>query len=125
MNVQVTEHFVDETRQVLARRDPADRAGEDVVEHQSRDGDLGQSRAHRLLDHAVDAAPHEHAAAFHVHLANRVGEEHHRQDEPGRCRPDGLLRDAAGVKSRGSKVIQDNGGRLPEGDKREHGRRGQ
>ena len=50
--------------------------GQDVVEHQGRDGELGEEAAHRLLDDAVDAAADEQRAAFDVDRAHGVAEEH-------------------------------------------------
>jgi len=45
--------------------------------------------------HLVHAAAHEHGAASDVYGAHGVGEQHDRQDEPGRGFTDSLLRDAA------------------------------
>ena len=98
----------------------ADRAGQDVVEHQRGDGELGQKPAHRLLDHAVDAAADEQRAAFDVDRADGVAEEHHGQDEPGGGRPDGPFDDAADVVGGAGQVAQHDRRRPPVGDEREH-----
>ena len=61
-----------------------DGAGEDVIEHQGGDADLGEGAAERLLDDAIDAAAGEHGAAFHVDGAHGTREEDDADDEPGR-----------------------------------------
>ena len=101
-------------------RNGADRPGEDVVEHQGRDGELGEEAAHRLLDHAVDAAADEERAAFDVDHAHAAAEDHHGQDEPRRRRADGPLDDPADVIGRARQVAQDDRRRPPVGDEREH-----
>ena len=73
------EGVIDQSRDVLPGGNARDRAGEDVIEHQGGDADLGQGPAHGLLDHAVDAAADEHGAAFDVDGAHREGEQHDRR----------------------------------------------
>src|SRR5579864_8316698 len=86
--VKIFQYLVKKSSQILSSGYAAYRAGENVVEHERGDGELGQGRAHGLLDHAVHAAPDEHAAALEIHLRDGVSEEHHSQDEPGSGRPD-------------------------------------
>ena len=114
------EEVVDQADDVLTGRDGADRSGQDVVEEQRRDRQPGEAAAHRLLDDAVDAAAHEHGAAFDVDAAHRVAEEHHGQDEPGGRLADLRLDDAADVIGRAGQVAEDDGRRSPERDEREH-----
>ena len=122
--VKVGEELVEEPGQVLPRGYAADRAGQNVVEHQRRNGEFRERSSQRFLDHAVDAPAHEHAAAFHVHRAHAVGEQHHAKNEPGRGLPDETLGFAPGVVGGGRQVVQNNGRRAPEGNERQHGRRG-
>ena len=68
---------------VLTGGHAGDRAGEDVVEHQGGDAELGEGAAEGLLDDAVDAAAGEHGTALDVDGAHREGEEHDAEDEPG------------------------------------------
>src|SRR5262249_13215559 len=76
---------------VAAGGDAAGRAGEDVVEHQGGDRQLGEEAAEGLLDHAVVAAADEQGRALDVHRADGVAEEHDGEDEPRRRRADGVL----------------------------------
>ena len=103
-------------------RHAGDRAGEDVIEHQRRDAELGEAAAQGLLDHAVNAAAGEHGAALHVDRAHREAEQHDAEDEPGGGGAYSLLGDAAGIKGRGAQVIENDGGSAPKGDEREHHR---
>ena len=119
-NLQVFAGLVDQPAKVKARADTADGTGQDVVEHQGGDRELGQGATHGLVHHLIHAAAHEHAAAFDVDGAHRVREQHDGQDEPGRSFADGLLGDAAHIVGRGSQIAQHNGCRSPEGDKRQH-----
>ncbi len=116
--------LVEQARQIEAGADATDRAGQDVIEHQRRDGELGKCSAHRLVHDTVNAAAHEHGRAFHVDAADGVAEQHDAQDEPGRRLADGLFGDAAGVKGRRTQVAQNDGGRPPERDERQHDGRG-
>ncbi len=116
------EGVIDQPGDVLAGGNARDGAGQDVVEHQGGDADLGQGSAQSFLDHAVDAAADEHGAALHVDGSHREGEQHDPQDEPRGRFPDGLLGDAGGIERRGAEVIQDDGGGSPVGDEGEHHR---
>ena len=82
---------------ILSRGDAGDGAGEDVVEHQSGDAELGEGSSQRFFDHAVNAAAGEHGTAFNVHRAHREAEQHDAEDEPRGGRTDCLLGDAAGI----------------------------
>ena len=104
---------------VLPGGDGADGAGEDVIEHQGADGELGQPPADGVLDHAVDAAAREHGAAFDVDGPDGIAEEHDAEDEPRRGLADGLLADAADVIGGAGQVAQDDGGGPPEADERQ------
>ena len=99
-------NIVDQAGDVLAGGYAGDRPGQDVVEHQAGDADLGQRSAQRLFHHAIHAAAHEHGAAFDVDGADGEGEQHDAQDEPRGGFPDGLLGDAAGIKSRRAEIVQ-------------------
>src|SRR5207249_8610173 len=54
--MEIGEDLIHQTNQIQARRHAADRPGEDVIEHQSRDRELRQHRAHGLFHDAVHAA---------------------------------------------------------------------
>ena len=114
------EGVVDQSGDVLSRRNARNRAGQDVIKHQSGNADLGQGPAQRLFDHAVNAAADEHGAALHVNRPHGEGEQHHRHDEPGRRLPDGLLGDAGGIEGGRPQVVQHDGRRPPVGDERQH-----
>src|SRR5262249_54562623 len=58
----------------------------------------------------------EQGAALDVHGAHRVGEDHHRQDEPGGGGADGLLDDAADVEGGAAQVAEHDGGGAPVRD---------
>src|SRR4029077_16595524 len=73
--------------------------------------------AERLLDRAVHPAPHEHAAAFHVHRAHGVGKKHDGQDEPRRSFADVPFGLTSRVVRRGSQIVQNDRGRAPKGNK--------
>ena len=123
MHVQTAEQVVQESRQVLACRDAADGPGQDVIEHQRGDRKFRERAAHRLLDYAIDAPAHKHAAALDVHGPHSVGEQHDAQDEPGRCLADGLFGDCSRIEGGGAKIIEYDGGRPPERDEGQHGGR--
>ena len=110
----------DQPHDVLPGRNRADRPGEDVVEHQRRDRELGEEPAHGLLDHAVHAAADEQRAAFDIDRAHAVAEDHHGQDEPRGRRADRPFHDAADVVGRAGQVAEHDGRRPPVGDEREH-----
>jgi hypothetical protein len=78
---------VDQASDVLSRGYAGDRAGQDVIEHQGRDAELGEGAAESFFDDPIDAAPHKHRAAFHVDGADRESEQHHGQNEPGALLP--------------------------------------
>jgi hypothetical protein len=119
-DLQMLSGLIDQAAQIEARAHRADGTGKHIVEHQRRDGELGQRAAHGLVHHFVHATAHEHRAAFDVDGANRVGKQHDRQDEPGRCLPDGLFGNAADVVSRRCQVAQYDGGGAPKGNERQH-----
>ncbi len=116
------QQLVHQAGDVLAGGHAGDRAGEDVVEHQRRDAELGEAAAQRFLHHAVHAAAREHRAALDVDRAHGKAEQHDAENEPRRSRSHRLLGNAAGVKGRRAQVIENDGGRAPEGDEREHHR---
>src|SRR5204863_9913805 len=89
----------EQSSEILAGRDHADRAGKDVIENERGNGELGHEVPHAVPNHDVYAAAHEHAAALEVHGSNGEAEQHHRQDEPGRGGSDSLFGDSAGVKA--------------------------
>src|ERR1039457_3989846 len=122
--VQVLAEVIDEAAEVEARADGTDGAGEHVIEHRSGHGELGERPAHSLVDHAVDAAAHEHGAALDVDGAHGVGEQHDRQDEPGSGFADGGFGDAADVEGAGGKVAEHDSGGAPEGNEGQHDRGG-
>src|SRR5208282_2034117 len=115
-DMEVIGGFVDEADDVLPRGHAADGARQDVVEHQGGDAELCQRAPHGFLDHAVDAAAHEHTAAFDVDGAHAVGKEHDAEDEPLRGLADVALGFATGVVGRGSEVVQHEGWRAREWD---------
>src|SRR5262249_27155437 len=110
----------DQADDVLPGGDAGDGAGEDVVEHERRDGQLGREAAHGLADDAVDAAADEHGAALDVDPADGVAEAHDRQDEPGGGGADGLLDDGPDVVGGAGEVAEDDGGGAPVADEGEH-----
>src|SRR5262249_21521431 len=109
----------DQAHDVLPGGNAARGAGQDVVEHQGRDRQLGQEAAHGFLDHAVDAATDEQRAALDIDRAHGIAKEHDGQDEPGRGRADGVLDDAADVVDRAGQVAEDDRGRAPVRDESE------
>src|SRR5271167_891313 len=82
--MEIVHRFVNQANDVLACGYAANWPGEDVIEHQGRNAELGQRASHGLFDHAIHAATDEHAAALHVNGTNAVGEQHDGEDEP-RC----------------------------------------
>jgi len=113
-DVEILAEFVEKAGKVLARGNAADRAGEDVIEHQGGDGKFGEAAAEGLLDGAIDAAANEHAAAFDVHRADGVRKNHDGENEPGSSLADEALCFAAGVVGGGSEVIENDRRGLPE-----------
>src|SRR5262249_1513012 len=104
--MKILEQFVKQAAEILAGRNAADRAGEDVVEHQGGDGEFGEAAAEGLLDGAIDAATNEHAATFDVHRANGVREEHDCENEPRRGLANVALGLATGVVSGRGEVVE-------------------
>src|SRR5581483_2047060 len=92
---------------------------EDEVEHQGGNRQLGQGSAHGFFHDTIDAAADEEGAALDVDGPDRVGEQHHRQDEPGRRGTDALLDDAADVIGGRGQVAEHHGSGLPVGDEGE------
>src|ERR1035438_4244599 len=113
---------VDETRDVLSGGNARDRPGQDVIEHQRGNAELGERASERFFDDAVDAAAHEHGAAFDVDGAHGEGEQHHPQDEPGRALSNGLFGNASGVEGGRAQIVENDGGGSPIRDKGEHHR---
>ena len=122
--MQVLADIFDKTRQILARRDRADRAGENVVKQQRRDGEFRQRAPHGFLDHAIHAAPHEHGARFDVKRPHSIAEQHDGENEPGGALANHFLGIAAGVIGRGGQIGKNDRGGAPEGDERQHHRGG-
>ena len=116
------EQLIHQACNVLAGRNARDRPGEDVIEHQGRDAELGERAAESFLDDAIDAAAHEHGAAFHVNGTDSEREQHHAQNEPWRAFADRLFGDAAGVESGRTEIVENDGGGSPVGDEGEHHR---
>ncbi len=81
--MKVDRQLAHQAGEILSRGDAADWAGQNVVEHQRRHAEFGEGAAERLFDRAINAPADEHAAAFDVHRANGIREEHDREDEPG------------------------------------------
>ncbi len=119
-NVQPVADLVDEPGEIEARANAADRAGQDVVEHERGNGELGKRSAHRLVHNFVDTSSHEHAAALNVDSFYGVREQHDAEDEPRGRLADLGFRDAARIVRGGGEIAQDDGGCSPERDKREH-----
>src|SRR5215813_1166680 len=117
--VEILEEFIEEAAEILASGDAADRAGKNVIEHQGGDGEFGKATTEGLLDGAIDAPADEHAAAFDVHRADRVREDHDGKDEPGSGLADVALGFATGIVGGGSKVVEDDCSSLPEGNEGE------
>src|SRR5262249_10144865 len=81
-----------------------------------------QRPAHRLVNDLVDAAADEHRAALDIDRADRVGEQHDRQDEPGRGFADRRFGDSSYVVCARCEVAQYDGGSAPERNERQHDR---
>ena len=103
--VRVGEQFANETADVLAGSNAADRAGQNVIKHQRGHAEFCQRAAERLFHRAVDAAAHEHAAAFDVYRAHGIRKQHDRQDEPGSGLADVAFGFTAGVVRGRSEVV--------------------
>ena len=122
MGVGDGDGVVDQAGDVLAGGNAGDWAGQNVIEHQGGDAELGESAAERFFDDAIDAAAHEHGAAFDVDGADGEGEEHDAENKPGSAFADGLFGDASGVEGGRAKIVENDGGGSPIGDKGEHHR---
>ena len=118
--VENRQRIEQQAHDVLAGRHAADRAGQDIVEHQGRDRELGQESAQGLFDHAIHAAADKQRAALDVDRADGIAEQHHRQDEPGGGGPDGALDDAADVVGRAGQIAQHHRRGAPVRNEREH-----
>ena len=92
------DQLIEKAGDVLAGGDAGDGPGEDVVEHQRGDAELGEGATKCFFHHAVDAAAREHGAALDIDRTHGEGEEHDAEDEPGCGLTYGLLGDAAGIK---------------------------
>jgi hypothetical protein len=122
--MRILEQLADEPGQILPSRHTADGTGQDVVKHQRGNAEFRQSSAKGLLYRAVHATAHEHAAAFDVHRADRVGKHHDGENEPRGGFADVAFRFAACVVRRGGQIVQYDGGCPPEGDEGKEGGRG-
>ncbi len=119
-DVRELEQLIDQADQILSCGDAADRAGQDVVEHERGDGNFRKRRAHRLFHDAIHAATREHRARLDVHGAHCVGEEHHREDEIRGRAAAGLLDDSTDVVGCRREIAKNDRGRSPEGNEGEH-----
>ncbi len=92
------DQFVEKPSDVLPGGNAGDGAGEDVVEHQRGNAELGEAAAERLLDYAIHAAARKHRTAFDVHRTHGEAEQHDAENEPRGCRAHRLFGDATCVK---------------------------
>ncbi len=106
--MKIQEQLVEKATEILAGRDAADGAREDIVKHQSGNGKFCETAAERLFNGAIDATADEHAAALDVHRADGVRKDHDGENEPRRGLADVPFRFAAGVVSGRSKVVKDD-----------------
>src|SRR5512136_766101 len=97
--------IAEKTAKVLSCRHAADGAGEDVIKHQRGNAEFREGPAKGLLHRAVNAATHEHAAAFDVNCADSIRKQHDGENEPGRGLADVTFRFATGVIGGGSQVV--------------------
>ena len=118
--MEMFQQFVQQADQIKTCRYAADRARQNVVEHQSGDRELGQGGTHGLLDHAVHAATHEHAAALDVERRHRACKQHDGEDEPGRSLADEVFGNCAGIERRRTHIVQHDCGYTPERNEGEH-----
>src|SRR6185295_5101072 len=72
--MSISEQFVDQARQISPSRYATDRSGKDIVKHERRDGNFGQSSAQRFFDRSIYATPNKHAAALDVNQRHRAAE---------------------------------------------------
>ena len=106
--------FIQQMTEVLSGADAADGSGKYVIEYQSGNGKTGHERAHGVPHHYIDAAAHEHAAAFHVNGTDCKAEQHDPENEPRRALANSLLDDPARIKGGGGQIAEDNGRAAPE-----------
>src|SRR5262245_47379385 len=99
---------------MLANRDARDGAGQNIVEHQGGDGQLGAGATHGFLHHPIHTAPREHRVRLHIHRTHGIRKEHHPEDEPWGRLPNGLLRNTTDIECRRAQIVQDNSGGAPE-----------
>ncbi len=78
-------------------RHGADGPGQDVIEHQGGDGNLGEKGAQSFSYDPVHAAADEQRTTLDVYPAHGVAKEHDEEDKPWRGRSNGLLDDSADV----------------------------
>ena len=116
--------LVQQAGNVLPGGNARDGPGQDVVEHQRGNAQLGEGAAQSLFHHAIHAAAGEHRAALHIHGAHRKGEEHDAQDEPRSRLAYRFFRNAAGIEGGRAQIVQHHRCGAPERDKGEHHRRG-
>ena len=95
--MRVSEELIEHTYEILPGRNAADRAGEDVIKHQRRNGKFGEGASQRFFHHAIHTAAHEHAAALDIHGSHRIRKQHDAENEPGSSLADELLGLAARV----------------------------
>ena len=119
--MKVLEQFADQAGEVLTGGHTADWAGKNVIEHQGGDAELRECAAQSAFHGAIDAAAHEHAAAFDVHRAHGIRKNHDGQNEPRCGFADVAFGFAAGVIGGGSEVIQNDSCGTPEGNKSKEG----
>ena len=95
--MKILQKLVDQSRQVLACRDAADRPRKDVVKHERGNAEFSECPAEGHFHGAIYAAAHKHAATFHVNRADCIGKHHDSQDEPRRGLANVAFRFAASV----------------------------
>src|SRR6185503_978999 len=105
--------LIQQPSQILPGADGADWAGKNIVNHEGRYGEFGDSGANAVLDNNVDAAANEHATAFKVDRADRIAEEHHGNNHPRGRLADRLLRDPSDVVHGGREVVEHDRGCAP------------
>src|SRR5260370_41064361 len=65
-HVKILQKLVDQSRQVLARRDAPDPPPENVIKHEGGDADFRERPTKGHFHGSIYPAAHKHAAAFHV-----------------------------------------------------------
>jgi len=117
---EIGDCLCNEADDILPCRNTRNRPRQDVVEHQGGDRKFGESPAHGLFDDAIDSAARKHPARFDIDGPYGIRKEHHTEDEPRGRTSDRMLGDAAGVESRRTEIVEDDGGSAPEGNEGEH-----